>query len=145
MFCQENTLVIANTLFQQHKRRLYIWTSLDGQHQNQIDYILCSQRWRSSIQSAKTSLGADCGSDHELLIAKFRLKLKKVEKTTRPFRYDLNQIPYNYTVEVTNRFKGLDLKNFGWSFMTLYRRQGARPSQRKRNAKKAKWLSEEAL
>ena len=76
-FCQENTLVIANTLFQQHKRRLYIWTSPDGQHQNQTDYILCSQRWRSSIKSAKTKLGADCGSDHELLIAKFRLKLKK--------------------------------------------------------------------
>ena len=77
-FCQENTLVIANTLFQQHKRRLYTWTSPDGQHQNQIDYILCSQRWRNSIQSAKTRLGANCGSDHELLIAKFRLKLKKV-------------------------------------------------------------------
>ena len=108
-FCQENALVIANTLFQQHKRRLYIWTSSDGQHQNQIDYILCSQRWRSSIQSAKTRPGADCGSDHELLIAKFRLKWKKVGKTTRPFRYDLNQIPYDYTVEVRNRFKGLDL------------------------------------
>ena len=68
-----------------------------------------------------------CGSDHELLIAKFRFKLKKVGKTTRPFRYDHNQIPYNYTVEVTNRFKGLDLieclKNCGWRFMTLYRRQ----------------------
>ena len=99
-FCQEDTLVIANTLFQQHKRRLYTWTSPDGQHQNQIDYILCSQRWRSSIQLAKTRLGADCGSDHELLIAKFRLKLKKVGKTTRPFMYDLNQIPYDYTVEV---------------------------------------------
>ena len=117
-FCQENGLVIANTLFQQHKRRLYTWTSPDGQHRNQIDYILCSQRWRSSIQSAKTRVGADCGSDHELLIAKFRLKLKKVGKTTRPFRYDLNQIPYDYTVEVRNRFKGLDLTdclvNYGW-------------------------------
>ena len=88
-FCQENALVIANTLFQQHKRRLYTRTSPDGQHRNQIDYILCSQRWRSSIQSAKTRPGADCGSDHELLITKFRLKLKKVEKTTRPFWYDL--------------------------------------------------------
>ena len=77
--------------------------------ENQIDYILCSQRWRSSIQSAKTRLAADCGSDHELLIAKFRLKLKKVGKTARPFRYDLNQIPYDYTVEVRNRFKDLDL------------------------------------
>ena len=73
------------------------------------DYILCSQRWRSSIQSAKTRPGADCDSDYELLIAKFRLKLKKVEKTTRSFRCDLNQIPYDYTVEVRNRFKGLDL------------------------------------
>ena len=85
--------------------------------ENQIDYILCGQRWRSSIQSAKTRLGADCGSDHELHIANFRLKLKKVEKTTRPFRYDLNQTPYDYTVEVTNRLKGLDLieylKNYG--------------------------------
>ena len=105
----KNALVIANTVFKQHKRRLYTWTSPDGRHRNQIDYILCSQRWRSSIQSAKTRLGVDCGSDHELLIAKFRLKLKKIGKSTRPFRYDLKQIPYDYTVEVTNRFKGLDL------------------------------------
>ena len=83
-FCQGNALVIAKTLFQQHKRRLYTWTSPDDQHRNQIDYILCSQRWRSSIQSAKTRLGADCASDHELLVAKFRLKLKKVGKNTRP-------------------------------------------------------------
>ena len=79
------------------------------------------------IQSAKTRLGADCGSDHELLIAKFRLKLKKVGKNTRPFRFDLNQIPYDYTVEEINRFKGLDLieslKNYGQRFVTLYRRQ----------------------
>ena len=95
-FCQENALVIANTLFQQRKRRLYTWTSPDGQHENQIDYIVYSQRWRSSIQSAKTRPGTDCGSDH---IAKFRLKLKKVWKTTRSFRYDPNQIPYDYTVE----------------------------------------------
>ena len=139
-FCQENALVIANTLFQQYKRRIYTWASPDGHYQNQIDYILCSQRWRSSIQSAKTRLGADFGSDHELLIAKFRLKLKKVEKTTRLFRYDLNKILYDYTVEVTNRFKGLDLiehlKNYGWNLVTLYRRQGARQSPRKRNAKK---------
>ena len=100
-----DALVIANTLFQQHKRKLYTWTSPDGQHQNPMDYILCIQRWRSFIQSAKTRPGADCGSDHELLIAKFRLKLKKVGKTARQFRYDLNQILYDYTVEVTNRYK----------------------------------------
>ena len=90
------------------------------------DYILCSQRWRSSIQSTKTRPGADCGSAHELLIAEFRLKLKKGGKTTRPFRYDLNQIPYDYTVEV-RRFKGVDLieylMNYGLRFVTLYRRQ----------------------
>ena len=139
--CQENALVLPNSLFQQHKRILYTWTSPDGRCQNQIDYILCSQRWRSSIHSAKTRPGADCGSDHELLIPKFRLKLKKVEKTTRPFRYDLNQIPYDYTVKVRNRFKGLDLidrvpDDLWMSFMTLYRRQESRPSPWKRNAKK---------
>ena len=90
-------------------RRLYTWTSPDGQYQNQIDYVFCSQRWRSSIQSAKTRPGADCGLDHELLIAKFRLKLKKVGKITRPFRYDLNKIPYDYTVKVMNNLKGVDL------------------------------------
>ena len=87
-------------------------------------------------------LGVDCGSDYELLITKFRLKLKKVGKTTRPCRYDLNQSLYDYTVEVRNRFKGLDLKecliNYERRFVTLYRRQGSRPSPSKRNAKKAK-------
>ena len=80
-FCQENAPIIANTLFQQHKRRLYTWTSPDGQHQNQIDYILFSQRWKSSKQSTKARPGVDCGSDHELLIAKFRLQSKKAGKT----------------------------------------------------------------
>ena len=90
--------------------------------------------------SAKTRLGADCGSDHELLIAKFRLKLKTVGKTTRPFRYDLNQIPCDYTVEMRDRFKGLDLieclMNYGWRLVTLYRRQGSRPFPTKRNARR---------
>ena len=105
--------------------------------------------FRSLSQLLLFRPGADCGSDHELLIAKFRLKLKKVGKSTRPFRYDLYQIPYDYTVEMRNRFKGLDLieclMNYGQRFVTLYRRQGSRPSPRKRNAKKAKWLSEEVL
>ena len=91
-FCQENELIIGNTLFQQRKRWLCTWTSPDGQNRNQIDYILCSGRWRSSIQSANARPGADYGSDHELLIAKFWLKLKKVGKTTWPFKYDLNQM-----------------------------------------------------
>ena len=129
----ENALVIANTLFQQHKRRFYKWTSPDGQYWNQIDYILCSWRWRSSTQSAKTRLGADCGTDHEPLIAKFRLKLKKVGENA--FRYDLNQIPYNYIEEMTNRSKELDLieclKNYGQRFVMLYRRQWSKSSPRK--------------
>ena len=132
-FCQENTLVIANTLFQQYRGRLCIWTSPDGQYGNQIDYILYSQRWRSSLQSTKARQG--CGSNHELLIVKFQHKLKKVGKTTRSSRYDLNQIPCSYTVDMRNRFLGLDLieclENYGQKFVTLYRRQGARPSTSK--------------
>ncbi|XP_061267751.1 uncharacterized protein LOC133244501 [Bos javanicus] len=149
-FCQENALVIANTLFQQHKRRLYTWTSPDGQHRNQIDYILCSQRWRSSIQSAKTRLGANCGSDHELLIAKFRLKLKKVGKTIRPFRYELNQIPYDSTVEVRNRFKGLDLidrvpDELWTEVRDIVQETKIKTIPMEKTCRKAKWLSGEAL
>ena len=122
-FCQENALLIANTVFQQHKRRLYTCTSPDGQYPNQIDSILCTERWRSSIQSAKTRPRADYGSDHELLVAKFRLTLKIIGQTNRSVRYDLNQIPYDCTVEVTNRFKGLNLiecpKNYGQKFVIL--------------------------
>ena len=93
-----------------------------------------------SIQSAKTRPGADCDSDHELLIVKLRLKLKKVGKTIRPFRYDLNQTPYDYTVVVRNKYKGVYLidecrMKYGQRFMILYRREGSRPSPRKRNAK----------
>ena len=149
-FCQENALVIANTLFQQQKSRLYTWTSPDHQYRNLIDYNLCSQRWRSSIQSTKTRPGADCGSDHELRIPKFRLKLKKVGKTTRPFRYDLNQIPYDYTVEVRNRFKGLDLiyrvSDELWNEVRdIVQETGIKTIPMEKKCKKAKWLSGEAL
>ena len=119
-------------------------------HQNQSDYILCSQRWRSSIQSAKTRPGADCGSDHEIFIAKFRLKLKKVGETTRPFRYNINQIPYDYTVEVRNRFKGLDLivrePDERWTKVhDIVQEIGIKIIPMEKKCKKAKWLSEEAL
>ena len=103
-----------------------MWTSPDGQYQNQIDYIFAAKDGET-LHSQEKQDRELTGSDHELLIAKFRLKLKKVGKTTRPFRYDLNQIPYDYTVDVTNRFKELDLieclKNYGERFMTLYKRQ----------------------
>ena len=102
------------------------------------------------MQSAKTRPAADCGSGHGLLIAKFRLKLKKVRKTTRSFRYDLNQIPYSYTVEVRNRFKGLDLidrvPDELWSEVRdIVQKTGIKNIPRKKKCKKAKWLSEEAL
>ena len=149
-FGQENILVIANTLFQQHKRQLYTWIPPDGQYRNQIDYIFCSQRWRDSIQSVKTRLGAECGQDHELLIAKFRLKLKQVGKTTRPFRYDLNQIPYDYTVKVTNRFKGLDLidrvpEKLWMEVHDIVQEAVIKTIPKKKKCKKAKWLPKEAL
>ena len=113
----------------------------------QTDYILCSQRWRSSIQSVKTRPWADCGSDHELLMAKFRLKLKKVGKTTRPFRYDLNQISYDYTVEVRNWFKGLDLidrepDELWTEVCDIVQETGIKTIPMEKKCKKAKWLSE---
>ena len=109
-FCQENLLVVTNTHLQQHKRWHYTRTSQNGQYQNQIDGIFFAiEDWEVLYYLKKTIPGTDCSSDHEHLIAKFRLKLKNVGKTSRPFRYDLNQISYDYTVEVTNRFMGLDL------------------------------------
>ena len=119
--------------------------STDGRYQNQIDYILGSQRWRSSIQPAKVRPGADCGSDHELLIAKFRLKLKKGGKTTIPFSYDLHQIPYDYTVEVTNRFKGLDLidrvpEELWMEAPDFVQETGRESTPKKNKCKKSKWL-----
>ena len=110
------------------------------------------QRWRRSIKSEekKTRLGVDCGSDHELLIAKLRLKLKKIRKTTRPFRYDLNQIQYDYTVEVTNRYKGLDLidrvPDKLWTEVhDIVQKAMIKTIPKKKKCKRAKWLSEEAL
>ena len=99
---------------------------------------------------SKSRLGADCGSDHELLIAKFRLKLKKVGETTRPLRYDLNQIPYDYTVEVTNRFKGLDLidrvpEELWMEVHEILQEAVIKNIHKKKKCKMAKWLSEEAL
>ena len=125
-------------------------TSPDDQYRNQIAYILCSQQWRNSIQSAKTRPGADCGSDHELFIVKFRLKLKKVRKTTKPFRYDLNRTPYDYTVEVRNSCKGLDLidrvpEELWMEVRDIVQEAVIKTIPKKKKCKKTKWLSEEAL
>ena len=122
---------------------------IDGQYQNQIEYILWSQRWISSIQSAKTRLGADCGSDNVLLIAKFRPKLKKVGKTTRSFRYDLNQIPYDYTVKVKKQIQGIRsdrvLEGLCTEVRDIVQEAVIKTIPKKKKCKKAKWLSEEAL
>ena len=147
-FCKENTLVIANTLFQQHKRRLYTWTSLDGQYHRLI--IFFAAKDGEALYSEQKQDQELTGSDHELLIAKFRFKLKKVGKTTRPFRYDLNQIPYDYTVEVTNRFKGLDLidrvpEELWAEVGDIVQEAVIKTIPKKKKCKKAKWFSEEAL
>ena len=114
------------------------------------DVLYTVSKNKTGGKKKKTRLGADCGSDHELLIAKFRLKLKKVQNTTRPFRYDLNQIPYNYTVEVRNRFKGLDLIDREHDELWMEVRDIGQEAviktiPKKKKCKKAKWLSEEAL
>ena len=144
-------MVIANILFQQHKRRLYSRTSPDGWHWNQIDYILCSQRWRSSIQSAKKKkTGNWLWLRSWTPIAKFRLKWKKLGKTTRPFRYYLSQIPYDYAVEVTNRFKGLDLidsvpEQLWMEVRDIVQEAVINTIPKKKKWKKTKWLFEEVL
>ncbi|CAF2189429.1 unnamed protein product [Rotaria magnacalcarata] len=149
-FCHNNYLFITNTCFQQPKRRLYTWTSPNGQYKNQIDYILCSQRWRSSIQLAKTRPGADCGSDHELLIAKFQIKLKTTSKTARLARYNLSSIPRKYAVEVKNSFDGLDLIDREseelWSKVRdIIKDEANKNIPNTKTPRRAKWLMADAL
>ena len=106
-FCIKNKFTIMNTCFEQHKRHLYTWTSPNGLHQNQIDYTLCQNRCRSMVHMTKTLHWADCDSDHELLIAWLKMKLKGTKKALRPVRYDLSKISQDYVVMVSNRFQTL--------------------------------------
>ena len=106
-FCTENQLVVGNSLFKQHPRRLFTWTSPDGKTKNQIDYILIQKRWQSSLHNAKTYPGADCGSDHELLVATIKMKMRKVKRSTAPIRFDLTKIPEEYGIEISNKFETL--------------------------------------
>ena len=103
-FCEENQLIVTNTWYKQPRRRLYTWTTPNGLHRNQIDYIMIQKRWRSMVKSAKTMPGADCGTDHELLVAIIQVKLKKTKKPEIENRYNLCDIPERYAVEVKNRF-----------------------------------------
>ena len=147
-FCQENTLVIANTLFQQHKRRLYTGTSPDGPHRNQIDYILCSQRWRTLYSQQK--------QDRELTVAQIMSSLFQNSdlnwrKYGKPLGHSgINQILYDYTVEVTNRFKRLDLidrlpEELWAEPCNIVPKAMIKTILKKKKCKKAKWLSVEAL
>ena len=110
-FCAENELTITNTLFKQPNRRLYTWTSPDGNSRNQIDYIICQRRWKSSVLSVKTRPGADCGTDHELLEAKLSVRFKKLKRQIKTIKLDLDDIPAEYAVAVSNRFDALQLDN----------------------------------
>ena len=126
-FCQKNALVIANTLFQQHKRRLYTCIFTRWSTEIRLIIFFAARDGEALYSQQKQDQELTVAQIMNSLLPNSDLKLKKVGKTSRPFRYDLNQIPYNYTVEVINRFKGFDLiecpKNYGWRFMTLFRRQ----------------------
>ena len=152
-FCSENEMSIANTLFKQPKRRLYTWTSPDQRYRNQIDYIIIQNRWRSMIHLAKTLPGADCGSDHELLIAKIKIKLRKAKQIKTDIRYDLSNISDNYTVAVSNRFEILENENISekapnelWEeIKETILSEAENLILKKKVVKRSKWLSEETI
>ena len=108
-FAMENEMAITNTMFMNYKRRLYTWTSPDGYTKNQIDYTLVNRRWRTSVSATRTLPGADCGSDHEMLMCKFKFRLKCFKKSPKPIRYDLQEILLNffYKIEIKSRFRAL--------------------------------------
>ena len=137
-FCQENALITPSTHFQQHRRSLYTWASSDGQYRNQIVIFFCNHDGEALYNQQKQDRNW-LWLRSQIPIAKFRLKFKKAGKTTRPFRYDINQIPCNYPVEVTNRLKGLDLIDRVSEELWKEVRDIVQ------KCKKAKWLSEEAL
>ncbi|XP_072041109.1 craniofacial development protein 2-like [Amphiura filiformis] len=148
-FCNENELIVTNTLFQQHPRRLYTWISPDGRTRNQIDYILIKRRWRSSVKVAKTYPGADCGSDHQLLVAEIRSKLKSVKRDTPPRRYDVNRINDQYRVEVRNSFQILLEQEEEWTPNELWEQTkkaistAAQNNLPKPKKTRSPWISEE--
>jgi hypothetical protein len=149
-FCQENKFTITNTLFTQPKRRLYTWTSPDGLHRNQIDYILCQKRWKSSIVAAKTLPGADCGSDHQLLIAKVRLRFCKTKRPTTQRKFDTANISTHYAVEVKNRFDALSLDDKHpddiWTEVKRSITESARKHvANKKPAKASQWLAPDTI
>ena len=116
-FCSRNSLVVMNTISKQHARRLYIWKSPDKITRNQIDYILCTGRWKSSIKRVTTIPVEDCGTDHNLLIAIFKIKLKKTKRNKTSQKYDLEKIDTKYDVKVKNRLSILQVDG---KILTIY-------------------------
>ena len=150
-FAIENDLAVTNTLFQQHKRRLYTWTSPNGEHRNQIDYILIKQKWRTSVKVAKTLAGADCGSDHELLSITLKLKMVKRKGKSKPVCYDTSCIGCEFAVEVKNKFSLLlqdveekDPEELAESAKTILI-EAAKDHIPKREKKRAPWISQQTL
>lgn len=149
-FCRENSLSIMNTQFQQHKRRLYTWTSPNEQHRNQIDYILCQRRWKSSVTMTRTLPGADCGTDHELLVAGICIKLRKTKRATLPNRYDLENISEEYITEVKNRFSALELlerqpEELWEEIRDTIKEEAKKHIPTRKKKKQTKWLSDQAI
>ena len=149
-FCGINNLVICNTLFQQPPRRMFTWTSPDGRTKNQIDFIMIRNRWKNAILTSKTLPGADCGTDHELLMAQLKVKFKKVRKTTHPVRYDLVNIPPRFTIETSNKFEELSFENNTsdevWEEMkaVIHNTMEATVPKRKFH-KKSPWISQDSI
>ncbi|XP_029655415.1 craniofacial development protein 2-like [Octopus sinensis] len=149
-FCEENRFRITNTCFQQPKRRLYTWTSPDGKTRNQIDYILCSNRWKSSITAIKTFPGADCGSDHELLVAKIRVRLSRIKHKKHGRNLDLRNIPSAFSAQVEENFKLLDTNGAApevlWlSIKSIINTAAEKHLSIKKSDSKCDWLSEDTI
>ena len=149
-FYAENELTITNTLFKQPNRRLYTWTSPDGKNRNQIDYIICQRRWKSSVLSVKTRPGADCGTDHELLEAKLSVRFKKLKRQIKTIKLEFDDIPAEYAVAVSNRFYALQLDNLTvddrWEMLRSCVMEEAQKHIPVLERKQKKpWLSEKAL
>ncbi|BFY99382.1 hypothetical protein BsWGS_02422 [Bradybaena similaris] len=149
-FCAGNDLYVANTMFQQPKRRLYTWTSPNGLYRNQIDYFLCANRWKSSVVNCKTLPGAECGTDHELLIAEMKIKLKRKPRVIRPPKFNIDCITNEYKTGIKDRFKDLDFKvqepNEIWEdIKDIIKDEAEKHLPKKIASRKSKWLSEETV
>ena len=149
-FCEYNSFYIVNTFYNQPNRRLYTWTSPDGTYRNQIDYIIGRKRWKSSIVTAKTWPGADCGTDHELLMCKFRMKLKKNNQPMLLPRYDLENIPATFKDHVKNRFDALNWigkepEELWTNIKEILNDESKKKLKKISKKKKAKWMSNKTL